>query len=118
MLTAAGVPYLWANQTMFYPKRLVSEYEMVDDIRALYPDLKDFWGASEAYLTGEQLQVILEKIKPNTPLLELAKANGQATMPGKFTTNKTLIRLEVAVLVDTLLNLFGVEVDWAGRFKK
>lgn len=118
ILKGEGVPYLWANQTWFYPDRLVSEYELVDGLRPIYSELKDFWGASGAYLTGERFLVILEKIKPNTPLLEIAQAYERAGLPGKFITDKTLTRLEVAVLVDALLNPFGVEVDWEGRFKK
>jgi hypothetical protein len=118
ILKGEGVPYLWANQTWFYPERLVSEYEMVDGLRALYPELKDFWGASGAYLTGDRFQVILEKIKPNTPLLEIAQAWIRTALPGEFSTDKKLNRLEVAVLLNELINPFGVEVDWEGNFVK
>lgn len=118
ILEGEGVPYLWANQTWFYPERLVSEYEMVNGLRALYPELKEFWGASGAYLTGERFQVILEKIKPNTPLLEIAEVWKRAELPGNFTTEKELTRLEVAVLLNELINPFGVEVDWEGDFVK
>jgi len=116
ILKGEGVPYLWANQTWFYPERIVSEYELVDGMRPIYSKLKDFWGASGADLTGERFQIILEKIKPNTPLLEIAQAFKRAGLPGQFTSEKKLNRLEVAVLVDELLNPFGVEVDWMGAF--
>jgi hypothetical protein len=118
ILKGVGVPYLWANQTWFYPERLVSEYEMVDGLRPIYPELKEFWGASGAYLTGEKLQVILEKIKPNTPLLEIAQAWKRAELPGNFISEKELTRREVAVLLSELTNPFGVEVDWDGNFIK
>lgn len=118
ILKGEGVPYLWANQTWFYPDRLVSEYEMVDGLRALYPELKEFWGASGVYLTGDRFQVILEKIKPNTPLLEIAQTWDRAKLLDRFTTEKELTRLEVAVLLNELINPFGVEVDWEGDFMK
>ncbi|WP_075350894.1 FAD-dependent oxidoreductase [Algoriphagus marinus] len=117
ILKGEGVPYLWANQTWFYPERLVSEYELVDGLRPIYSELKDFWGSSGAYLTGERFLMILEKVKPNTPLLEIAQAYSRAGLSGQFTTDKKLNRLEVAVLVDELLDPFKVEVNWEGEFK-
>lgn len=118
ILKGEGVPYLWANQTWFYSDRLVTEYELVEGMRPLYPALKDFWGASGAYLTGERFQLIMEKIKPNTPLLEIAEIWKRAGLPGNFTTEKELTRLEVAVLLNKLIDPFGVEVDWEGDFLK
>jgi hypothetical protein len=118
ILKGEGVPYLWANQTWFHPERIVSEYELVDGLRPIYSELKDFWGASGADLTGERFQVIMEKIKPNTPLLEIAEIWKRARLPGNFTTEKELTRLEVAVLLNKLIDPFGVEVDWEGDFLK
>jgi hypothetical protein len=34
ILRGSGVPYKWANQTWFYPERMVSEYEWKN---GLYP---------------------------------------------------------------------------------
>lgn len=118
ILKGEGVPYLWANQTWFYPERLVTEFELVDGLRPMYPELREFWGASGAYLTGERLQVILEKIKPNTPLLELAKIWDRAKLSTKFTTEKKLTRLEVAAVLNELINPFGIAIDWNGNFVK
>ncbi|WP_373397759.1 FAD-dependent oxidoreductase [Algoriphagus halophilus] len=112
-----GVPYLWANQTWFYPERLVTEYELVDGMRPLYPELKDYWGASGDYLSGERLREILELVKPNTPLLELAQAWKRRGLEGNFTSEKKLNRKEVSVLLDELLNPFSKEVDWEGVLK-
>ena len=118
ILKGTGVPYLWANQTWFYPDRLATEYELVDGLRPIYSELKDFWGASGDYLTGERFQTILEKIKPNTPLREIAQIWKRAELPGDFTTEKKLTRLEVAVLLNELIDPFGVEVGWQGDFVK
>ncbi len=118
ILKGEGVPYLWANQTWFYPDRLVTEYELVDGLRPIYPELKEFWGASGAYLTGERFQVILEKIKPNTPLLEIAELWKRAELPGNFASETELTRLEVSVLLNELIDPFGIAVDWKGTFLK
>lgn len=117
ILKGEGVPYLWANQTWFYPERLVTEYELVDGMRPLYPELKDYWGASGNYLSGERLREILELVKPNTPLLELAQAWKRRGLEGNFTSEKKLNRKEVSVLLDELLNPFSKEVDWEGVLK-
>lgn len=117
ILKGEGVPYLWANQTWFYPERLVTEYELVDGMRPLYPELKDYWGASGNYLSGERLREILELVRPNTPLLELAQAWKRRGLEGNFTSEKKLNRKEVSVLLDELLNPFSKEVDWEGVLK-
>lgn len=116
VMKGEGVPYLWANQTWFYPERLVTEFELVDGLRPLHPELKEFWGASGAYVMGDRFQVILEKIKPNTPLLEIAQIWKRAGLQGSFTTEKKLTRLEVAVLLNELIAPFEKEVDWKGNF--
>ncbi|SIN68948.1 FAD-dependent oxidoreductase [Algoriphagus halophilus] len=117
ILKGEGVPYLWANQTWFYPERLVTEYELVEGMRSLYPELKDYWGASGNYLSGERLREILELVKPNTPLLELAQAWKRRGLEGNFTSEKKLNRKEVSVLLDELLNPFSKEVNWEGALK-
>lgn len=116
ILKGEGVPYLWANQTWFYPERLVTEYELVDGLRPLYPELKDFWGGSGDYLTGLRLQVILEMIKPNTPLMEIAQAWKSRGLSGEFTTEMKLSREQVSVILDELLDPFSKEIDWKGEY--
>ncbi|MFC5625049.1 FAD-dependent oxidoreductase [Algoriphagus winogradskyi] len=116
ILKGEGVPYLWANQTWFYPDRLVTEYELVNGLRPLYSELKDFWGASGDYLTGLRLQVILEMIKPNTPLLEIAQAWKGRGIGGEFTTEMNLSREQVSVILDELLDPFSKQIDWKGEY--
>jgi len=118
ILKGDGVPYLWANQTWFYPARLVTEYELVDGLRPLYPVLKDFWGASGSYLTAERFEKILEIIQPDKSLLKIAQAWEKRGIAGEFTKETELNREQVSVLLDELINPFGVEVDWQGYFVK
>jgi len=90
ILKGVGVPYLWANQTWFIQSVWFQNMKWWMVLRPIYPELKEFWGASGAYLTGEKFQVILEKIKPNTPLLEIAQAWKRAELPGNFISEKEL----------------------------
>lgn len=111
-----GVPYLWANQTWFYPERLATEYEVVDGLRPIYPNLKDFWGASGDYLTGARLMVFLKMIQPEftEENIRLAWTNG--ALEGDFSLDKKLTRREVSVLLDEVLDFFVLEVDWNGGY--
>jgi hypothetical protein len=111
-----GVPYLWANQTWFYPDRLATEYEVVDGLRPMYSQLKDFWGASGDYLTGARMMVFLKMIQPELTLENLSLAWKNAALEGEFSTDKKLSRREVSVLLDEMLDFFVKDVDWRGNY--
>lgn len=111
-----GVPYLWANQTWFYPDRLATEYEVVDGLRPMYPQLKDYWGASGEYLTGARMLVFLKMIQPKLTEENLSMAWKYGALEGGFSTEKKLSRKEVSVLLDEMLDFFVKEVDWRGEY--
>lgn len=111
-----GVPYLWANQTWFYPDRLVSEFEMIEGLRSIYPQLQEFWGASGDYLTMARLLVFLKMIKPELKEEDLLSAWNNGNFETDFSLEKKLNRREVSILLDELLNFFEKEVDWDGGF--
>jgi len=113
-----GVPYLWANQTWFYPERLVSEFEMIEGLRPMYPQLQEFWGASGEYLTAARLLVFLKMIKSELNEEDLLTAWKNESLETDFSIEKKLNRREVSVLLDELLSFFEKEVDWKGDFKK
>ncbi len=113
-----GVPYLWANQTWFYPDRLATEYEVVDGLRPFYPELQVYWGASGDYLTANRLLKILQLIDPD---LDFNKMNGvwlTAKLSGEFSPEKTLNRKEAAVLVIELVPVFEREINWNGLIRE
>lgn len=110
-----GVPYLWANQTWFYPERLATEFEVVDGLRSMYPQLKDFWGASGDYLTGERLLFFLKMIDSLVSENQFNAAWTSSGLDGVFTPEKHLTRREVSVLLDSTLKFFEQEVDWNGN---
>lgn len=112
-----GVPYLWANQTWFYPERLATEYEVLDGLRPIYPALKDFWGASGDYLTGARLLVFLKLIQPEFTEENVRLAWKNSALDGEFALDKKLTRKEVSVLLDEVLDFFVKEVDWRGEFR-
>jgi hypothetical protein len=111
-----GVPYLWANQTWFYPERLATEYEVVDGLRSMYPELKEFWGASGDYLTGSRLLTFLQLIRPELTAENLGMSWKNAVLDGDFSLEKKLNRREVSVLLDEVLDFFVIEVDWKGEY--
>lgn len=111
-----GVPYLWANQTWFYPERLVSEFELMDGLRPMYSQLSEFWGASGDYLTVARLLVFLKMIKPELKEEDLLSVWNNGNFETDFSMGKKLNRREVSILLDELLNFFEREVDWDGGF--
>ncbi|GMQ29775.1 FAD-dependent oxidoreductase [Algoriphagus confluentis] len=110
-----GVPYLWANQTWFYPERLATEFEVVDGLRPWYPQLKDFWGASGDYLTGSRLLVFLKLINPNLSQSDLSKIWESSGLKDGFLPENPLNRMETSVLLDASLKFFEKEIDWKGN---
>ena len=112
-----GVPYLWANQTWFYPERLATEYEVLDGLRPLYPALKNYWGASGDYLTGARLLVFLKQIQQELSEENVRLAWKISELDGEFSLDKKLTRKEVSVLLDEMLDFFVKEVDWKGNYQ-
>ncbi len=111
-----GVPYLWANQTWFYPERLATEFEVVDGLRPSYPQLKEYWGASGDYLTGGRLLTFLQVIQPEVTAENLGMAWRNSGLEGDFSLEKKLNRKEVSVVLDEVLDFFVLEVDWNGGY--
>jgi hypothetical protein len=116
ILKGEGVPYLWANQTWFYPDRRVTEFELIQGLKPYSKSLSAFWGASGDYLTGERLQVLLNLVS-EVSLKELADTWTNAGLSGSFTTERQLNRREVSVLLDQMLKPFSREIDWHGSLK-
>ncbi|WP_268036076.1 FAD-dependent oxidoreductase [Algoriphagus sp. PAP.12] len=117
ILKGEGVPYLWANQTWFYPERLVTEYELVSGLKTYYSQLDGNWGASGDYLTLEKLEQFLKIIDPKLTwegLLKIADSEGLVI---DFSADRKLTREEVSVLLDSILDPFSIPIDWDGSIK-
>jgi hypothetical protein len=59
ILKGTGVPYMWANQTWFYPNQPMPAYELVQGLRLYYSSLKNFWSASGALCTVPEIVKII-----------------------------------------------------------
>nr|WP_262897487.1 FAD-dependent oxidoreductase [Algoriphagus aestuariicola] len=115
ILKGKGVPYLWANQTWFYPEMEVTEYELVSGLKNYYSQLDGFWGASGDYLSLDRLAVFLKMIDSSLSLESLEKSWIQSDLVGDFKGERKLNRREVSVLLDRVLNPFAIPVDWEGN---
>lgn len=109
-----GVPYLWANQTWFYPERAVTEYELIQGLKPLYPALATFWGASGDYLTLSRFIQLLQIIDQDISRAEVSEAWDQGRLEGNFFDGLILTREQTSVLLDQLLDPFAKEVRWTG----
>ncbi|MGW9687192.1 FAD-dependent oxidoreductase [Flagellimonas sp. 2504JD1-5] len=116
VLKGYGIPYKWANETWFYPKRIVPEYELKSGLLPLYPDLKDEHASGQG-VTPKFLADLLSKIKKEITLESIEEAWNSTKIESPFSASTQLDRRTVSILVDKLLNPFGVELDFDGSFK-
>ncbi|MGX1929798.1 FAD-dependent oxidoreductase [Flagellimonas sp. 2504JD4-2] len=116
VLKGYGIPYKWANETWFYPNRIVSEYELKNGLLPLYPGIKNEHasgqGVTPVFLTG-----ILGKIDKKITLDAIREVWDNEVMEIPFTPSIQLDRRTVSVLIDSLLNPFGKGVDFEGNLK-
>ncbi|SHO60798.1 FAD-dependent oxidoreductase [Algoriphagus zhangzhouensis] len=117
ILKGEGVPYLWSNQTWFYPERLVTEYELVSGLKTYYSQFDGFWGASGDYLTLGKLEQFLKMVKPELTWEDLLKIADSEGLNIDFSADRKLSREEVSVLVDSILDPFSIPIDWDGSIK-
>ena len=115
ILHGLGVPYKWANQTWFYPEREVSEFELVDGLRPYFASLRDYWSASGEMLTLGFFLELVQLIDSEIQWENLQQVWTGAGFEKKlFKVEHPLNRLQIAVLVDEVLNPFAIPVDLQG----
>lgn len=117
IIKGTGVPYKWANQTWFYPDQSISEYELVEGLRNLYPQMTNFWEASGNPLTIAFLQHILKELNNQITYEDIQKiwsANDLGVISG---TNQPLNRVQASVLIDAILKPFEIAIDFNGMPK-
>lgn len=114
-IKVVGVPYLWANQTWFYPDQKVSEFEFVDGIRDYFPELKEYWGASGDILTGPRFLEILRLIGLNVSEKELEEVFIKNELVFNFDQELGFNRRQLAILLEELTDITSIEVDWSGK---
>lgn len=113
ILKGFGVPYKWANQTWFYPERIVSEYEWLQGLLAYYPQLKNVQGSGAA-ITPKFIQSVVEQMDTEFSDDFLRKNWNTWRISENFDKDKPLNRREVSILTDKILNPFALEIDFHG----
>jgi len=114
ILKGFGIPYKWANQTWFYPERLVSEYEWKDGLVHYFPEIKNIPASGQAItinFINEVLKIILpESLSEITPNKWNTWAINQT-----YGLDTPLNRRSVSILTDQLLDPFHIPVDFNGH---
>lgn len=118
ILKGVGVPYLWANQTWFYPDQPVNGYELVQGLRPYYPALNTYWSASGDMLTAETFVKIINATGTNITSQQVIKDLESAgiKLPGASVTS-VLPRVAVAVLLEKYLHPFEKPVAISGNLE-
>ncbi|AXY75579.1 FAD-dependent oxidoreductase [Paraflavitalea soli] len=118
ILKGTGVPYMWANQTWFYPEQPISAYELVQGLRLYYPALQTYWAASGEMLTVTELIKILKatglEITERQAIDDLRIASLNLPLD---TGSHTLNRRSVAVLLDKYLHPFEKSITISGSLE-
>lgn len=118
ILKGTGVPYMWANQTWFYPEQPISGYELVQGLRLYYPALKTYWAASGEMLTIAELVKILKAISVVTDEQQLIKelTDASINLP-RDKPAQSLNRRAVAELLDKHLHPFEKSITISGSLE-
>ncbi len=116
VLKGFGIPYKWANQTWFYPDRLVSEYELKSGLLPYYPEIKSFQ-ASGAPVTPKFFKSLVENMNTDSAI-EVTKDNWESwDIQQDYDDSTSLNRRSVSILTDKIFNPFQKEVDFQGYLK-
>lgn len=115
ILKGVGVPYKWANQTWFYPKRQLSEYELVDGLRPFYPQLEQYWGASGEPLTLGFLLGVFSLCEVPTTVDKLSQSWTDLKLSGLPRLDMEMDRGTCAVLLDHILDPFAIPIGFDGH---
>lgn len=117
ILKGTGIPFKWANQTWFYPDRVISEYELLTEFKSYYPQLNTI-PASGSPLTLQFLSEILSAINSNISFSSIAANWAKLNQNGVANPDLVLNRRQVAVLIDHYLKPFNSQIDFKGALKE
>jgi len=129
ILKGQGVPYSWANRTLFHPDSLVNRTALVNDIA----DLCLLTPKQQAYLSlSETIDIIIEiaknkklatksaswNLSDKKLLTNQIKQSWQRWKFGSFNPNSYLTRIQFAQLMDATINPFELQqIDHNGKIK-
>ena len=129
ILKGQGVPYSWANRTLFHPDSLVNRTALVQDIA----DLCLLTPKQQAYLSlSETIDIIIEiaknkklatksaswNLSDKKLLTNQIKQSWQRWKFGSFNPNSYVTRIQFAQLMDATINPFELQqIDHNGKIK-
>lgn len=116
ILKGTGITYKWANQTWFYPNRIVSEHEWKTGLLPYFPQLEKI-PASGAGITLPFIHSIVKVLRTEYPIEEIKEQWNNWQIDQNLDDATELNRRSISILTDKVLNLFNMEVDWNGRIK-
>ena len=110
IIKGVGIPYKWANETWFYPERIMSEYEMVQGLKSFYGDSLKTEGSGKP-LTQAFLLTLVQAIDPSKMPNQIVDETEKL---GGLPPEQPLTRREAAVMVHSLLNPFAIPINFQG----
>jgi hypothetical protein len=129
ILKGQGVPYSWANRTLFHPDSLVNRTALAQDIA----DLCLLTPKQQAYLSlSETIDIIIEiaknkklatksaswNLSDKKLLTNQIKQSWQRWKFGSFNPNSYVTRIQFAQLIDATINPFELQqIDHNGKIK-
>lgn len=116
ILKGTGVPYLWANQTWFYPDLPVSQFELVEGLKSYYSKLQQYRGASGEMLDEQSLAKIISETGEKISVGEIEQLLASKNLIKiDYKDKKVLSKKAIAVLLDHFLKPFIKEINIEGN---
>lgn len=104
LIKGEGIPYKWANQTWFYPDKIVTQYELVNGLRPYFHSLFQKYDATGEPLTLQYLYDIML-------YLGYDKTLAVKNMKGE----SKITRRQLAVILDKNFSVFNSEINFQGE---
>lgn len=117
MLKGYGIAYKWANQTWFYPDRIVSEHEFKAGLLPYFPELEKT-AASGAGITLPFFIAMVKVLQPNFQIESIQKKWSDWQIAQPYNETSELNRRTISILTDAVLKPFDMEVDWDGKLER
>jgi len=114
ILKGFGIPYKWANQTWFYPDRIVSEYEWKMGLLAYYPKIEKV-PASGQGITLPFMMSVVQILNPDYLVASIQTNWKSWGIEQEFDEKTPLDRRTASILTDKILNPFAMEVNFEGN---
>ena len=126
ILRGAGIPYKWANQTWFYPDSTITTEEFLEGYKTY--GQTDFKSKDGKLTIGQAVSILETGLKVNgvsknkTPIKKDFSAAGlqdkwREWQLENFDQNRSITRMELAVLLDKMINPFMLKpINHQGYF--